>query len=293
MTPHSKENEMATENNDDAAGAPKRSSRYPAFGLDEAITKVGLLYKADKGSGSVVESALKHMGYKSRSGPANQCLATLKRFGLISSDGSRVTPTKRAITICVLPTTDKRRVDAIQEAALLPSLYRKLYDQYKATGLPSSESMQHELILSGDFNSSTVASIVKDFKTTMVFSGLTGVDGVISTAGGIDAAADSDEEGEDNAGAADDEDSPRQRTSQGKRRMVSTGMKEDVCSLGDQVAVLQWPEQLDDNTKADLKDWLDMMVKKINRAIGVVPRNAHSPQPKTSEQEGYDDETSE
>src|SRR5262245_11834843 len=113
-----------------------RSPRYPAISLREAVAKVKTIYDADKTAGTPTDAALRHMGYKSRSGPALTTIAALKRFGLIETRGGRAYPTSRAVTILRLPENDIRRKKALAEAALAPQIYQELFDRYKDTGLP-------------------------------------------------------------------------------------------------------------------------------------------------------------
>ena len=47
---------------------------------------------------------------------------------------------------------------------------------------------------------------------------------------------------------------------------MSTGLKEDACSLDEGEAVFQWPENLSADSAADLSEWLTFIGKKIKRA---------------------------
>ena len=42
-------------------------------------------------------------------------------------------------------------------------------------------------------------------------------------------------------------------------------MKEDVFTLAEGDAVLQWPAPISPESYTDLKDWLDIMLRKIER----------------------------
>ena len=42
-------------------------------------------------------------------------------------------------------------------------------------------------------------------------------------------------------------------------------MKEDVFTLAEGDAVLQWPTTISPESYTDLKDWLDLMLRKIER----------------------------
>ena len=47
------------------------------------------------------------------------------------------------------------------------------------------------------------------------------------------------------------------------------GFKQDVFTLSEGDVVLRWPEGLSSESFEDLKDWLEIMQKKIARAAGV------------------------
>ena len=51
-------------------------------------------------------------------------------------------------------------------------------------------------------------------------------------------------------------------------------MKEDVFTLDEGNAVLQWPATLSLASYADLKDWLDLMLRKIERQAPADDENA-------------------
>jgi hypothetical protein len=157
-------------------GGHVRSPRYPAISLPAAVVKVKALYDADKTAGTPMQAVWGHLGYKSKSGPAAGALAALKRFGLAEVKSGRVYPTKRAIAIICLPKGDKRRDEALRDAVMSPDLYANLVEMYRESGLPSVESLQHELLMGGDFNHNAVPGLVRDFVASLEFAGLS-VDG--------------------------------------------------------------------------------------------------------------------
>jgi hypothetical protein len=249
---------MASEPDDQEVGSSGvRSPRYPSMALKEAVAKTKAIYDADKTAGSPVRSALARMGYRSKSGPATAALGALKRFGLIESREGRVYPTTRAVTILRLPEEDQRRKEALREAVLAPSLYRQLVDQYRESGLPSPESLEHELILGGKFNHNAIPGFVKDFFESLKFAGLTDENGVLS--GFVErGAGHDDEEGED-----DEEDDPKAVNK--RRRPMTEGTKEDVYTLAEGDVVLQWPIGLSQKSLAEVEDWLGLMLRKLKR----------------------------
>ena len=192
---------MAEEDDDAGNGSNTvRSPRYPAIGLREAVAKVKAIYDKDKTSGTPTQAVWALMGYSSKSGPAVMALAALKRFGLVEVRNNRAFPTQRAVAIICLPETDQRHKDALAAAAAAPSLYKELLVKYRDTGLPSQESLKHELMLDDRFNHNAIPGLVKDFLASLRYAGLTDQAGVLlrDEKGGSSAMdADSNDEGED------------------------------------------------------------------------------------------------
>lgn len=244
-----------------------RSPRYPAIGLEEAVKKVRMLYEADQQAGSPAETAVKHMGFKSRSGPANTTLAALKRFGLVESQGSRIVPTRRAVSILLLPSDDRRRVDAMQDACMEPEIYRELFERFRETGFPSEETLQHDLVLEEGFNPNSVKGFVKDWKESLIYCGLTDDDGgVLSSKYSGDDWLNEDQAPEPSV--VRDRSAENPGRSEPKQRTKSRGTKEDVYTLSGGDAVLQWPESISEEEYEEIADWLQLLLKKMKRSIG-------------------------
>jgi hypothetical protein len=186
---------MAQDDDDDDAGQGTgvvRSPRYPAISLRDAVAKVKAIYDKDKTAGTPMQAVWPLIGYSSKSGPAVMALAALKRFGLVEVRANRAFPTARAVAIICLPEKDQRRKDALADAASSPGLYRELLDKYRNTGLPSVDSLKHELILDDRFNHNAIPSLVKDFFSSLRYAGLTNDDGVLLGVGGGESPGDED-----------------------------------------------------------------------------------------------------
>ena len=153
-----------------------RSPNYPAVGLREAIDRVRKFMTVDGRAGATPEIAAKHIGYASAHGQAYSVLAALKKFGLAEDKDGRIVPTQRAIEIISLPENDLRRTKAIRDAALLPSVYVELIEQYRKTGLPSDETLEGELKAYRGFNPNAVKEFLKGFRETLEFAGLSDLD---------------------------------------------------------------------------------------------------------------------
>jgi len=149
-----------------------RSPNYPAVDLAKAIERVEKFFKADGKAGAVADIAAKHLGFTTAHGTAMSVLAALKKFGLVAEVNERIVPTQRAIEIVNLAADDPRRIQAIRDAALSPSIYRELFDAHRTTGLPSNDALERELVTYRQFNPKAVVGFVADFKASLEFAGL-------------------------------------------------------------------------------------------------------------------------
>lgn len=127
--------------------------------------------------------------------------------------------------------------------------------------------MRRYLIRDLKFNDNAVGPFIAEYKATIDFAKLTDSDII-------------DEEGGDGDGGDGDEDrhdQDRQRGRLKRSRPMSTGLKEDVCSLEEGEAVFQWPENLSAESAADLDEWLKFIGKKIKRAAEKANRSGDDP----------------
>ncbi len=150
----------------------QRSPNYPTVGLEEALARVGKLFKEDGRAGATPEIAAKHIGYATAHGQAYSVLSALKKFGLLDEGKGRVFPSQRAIELLNLPTADPRRIQGLKDAALSPPIYRELVELHANTGLPGDEALEAELVTYKNFNPKSVAGFVKDFRATLEYAGL-------------------------------------------------------------------------------------------------------------------------
>lgn len=176
--------------NEGDGGKQRRFQTYPSIDLEEALSRVKLLYDKDKTAGAPTEAAIKHMGFNSKSGPAMATIASLRKFGLVNSENMRIVPTQRAIEILILPDDDVRKVQAMKKAAVSPPLFAELFNRFQKTGIPSPESLRSDLILESKVNPNVARQVVDDFKSTLIYAGLTDKDGILLS---VDVEADTDD----------------------------------------------------------------------------------------------------
>jgi hypothetical protein len=149
-----------------------RSPNFPTVGLSEAVDRTKRFVKDNGKAAAMPAVAAKLIGFASAHGQAYSVLSALKKFGLLEEKDGRVAPTQRAMEIVSLPEADPRRLKAIKEAAVAPSIYAELIEQFRDTNLPNDDTLAGELIAYKGFNPNSVKEFLKAFRETMDFAGL-------------------------------------------------------------------------------------------------------------------------
>ena len=198
-------------------------------------------------------------GQKLTSSSFLQTLSALKAFGLIVDEGTggdrRFKLTDLALRI-LLEAREELRIAAVTEAATKPPLLKEFQDRW-STGRPSDDHCISELLLDHGFNRNTAANFLKVFDETFRFLGGSPSDNNVESNEG--------EEASDASGCAPPEHERRRTPRQRVPRKEMSGMKEDVFTLAEGDAVLQWPTTISIESYTDLKDWLGLMLRKIER----------------------------
>lgn len=151
-----------------------RSPNYPAISLERAISFAQTLYEKFKQSPIAYEVAARGLNYSPTSSVGMQIMASISYYGLIDVEGSgknkRVKLSDFAFKIIV----DKRTVSperdtAIKQAALNPSIFKKIKDDFP-NDIPADEALQYDLVMKYKFNPASVHQLIKMFKETMAYA---------------------------------------------------------------------------------------------------------------------------
>lgn len=257
------------------SGTPKhRSPNYPAIDLKVAAEKLPDLFKAMKRHPVGVENAAKAMGFSYKSSTGRLALAAMRAFGLFENErgaggDSLVKLTTRALDIGTdYPAGSPEWLAAVKAAALAPKVHADLWKKY-GDSLPADDELRRYLVRELKFNDNAVAQFIQEYKDTIKFAKLSDSDII-----GDDEGEGGDGEGGDDG---DRRNQNRQRGRLKRSRPMSTGLKEDVCSLEEGEAVFQWPENLSAESAADLDEWLKFIGKKIKRAAEKAGRSDDAP----------------
>jgi hypothetical protein len=150
----------------------QRSPNYPTVGLREAVDRTKRFVTTNGKGAAMPAIAAKLIGFATAHGQAYSALSALKKFGLLEETGGRVAPTQRAMEIVSLPEADPRRLKAIRESAISPTIYAELLKEYSDTNIPNDETLAGELVAYKGFNPNGVKEFLKAFRETIEFAGL-------------------------------------------------------------------------------------------------------------------------
>jgi hypothetical protein len=125
-----------------------RSPNYPQIGLKEAIQRVSSVYKRDYQAPLTRDLAADRLGYSGLNGKSLAVLAALGKFGLLEGRGEETRVTDLAVRILAFPAGSAERRAALEEAAGRPELFVNL-DQRFARGQATDGAIRAWLITRG------------------------------------------------------------------------------------------------------------------------------------------------
>ncbi|HLC10565.1 MAG TPA: hypothetical protein VJL56_01830 [Candidatus Bathyarchaeia archaeon] len=147
----------------------ERSPNYPAVSLDEAIELARALYSKEKRTSVSPEVAARALGYTSLSGPARVKLAALKKYGLIEGDTHGVKISDLALRILISPQGSDEQMQAIQEAALKPDIFKELAGTHAEA---SDDALRSHLMLTRKFTEEGTRHLIRAFRDTFALAKL-------------------------------------------------------------------------------------------------------------------------
>jgi len=151
--------------------AKERSPNYPGIDLGTALEKARILREREGKHYAPAETILHHWGYVPKSSGGLISLSALKKFGLIDDEGKgekrQVKLSDLALRILLDDREDSReRIEAMQEAALNPTIHQKLWKQYGAE-LPSDENLLVILRRDEHFTDNAATDLIKEYRSTI------------------------------------------------------------------------------------------------------------------------------
>lgn len=163
-------------------GNVMRSRAYPSMDLGAAVQRVSLFNKNLGSTGSYERDAVAvGIGYKSLSGASTRAIGALVHYGLLERHKDKYSLSDLAKTILFQYETDEQQRHAIKEAAVNPSLFRELTEQYVGAEIPSLLS---NILTSPKYgiNPRVKDEVAAVYKATLDYAGLL-KEGIVSMPG--------------------------------------------------------------------------------------------------------------
>lgn len=151
----------------------ERSPNYPALDLPSAVALTKMLWQKEGRSQMSMPALAQALGSTSDglSGPFRSKIAALRQYGLIDKAGvgkAKLSP--RGVTIGLRSQDDPGYWEAIQEAALAPSLFQDLWARFSEGG--SDTNIRNFLVEDKGFALAGAERAVRAFRETVAFAKL-------------------------------------------------------------------------------------------------------------------------
>jgi len=237
--------------------------------LAKTIEKAKDVYDACKQIQVPITAIHTRWGCKPMSGLVLQTVAALKAFGFVEVSGDKEKRTVRLTddAVKIIRGHPDRR-DLLREAALKPSIYSELWEKYKMDGIPPDDILGNYLEWDKKFNPKAIAGFIADFHATIDFAGLQAGD-TVGNGDNSDGIENADTPGDGNNNPPSDhafEMTPPKRIELPKG---GADMRTDTFTLEEGPTIaLQYPSSLSASSYEDLRDWMEIELRKIKRLIG-------------------------
>ena len=221
-----------------------RSPSYPQIGLREAVQRVKTVYDRDYQNVLTRSVAAERLGYSGLNGKSLAVLAALGRYGLVEGRGDEVRVSDLAARILAYPPTAPERHQAVADAAHAPALFGRLDERF-AQGQASDAAIRAWLVTQG-FIPPAAESAVRAYRETKQFLAEQPM-----------------------AAAAPDSASaippPVAMTPPPRQE----GLRRAVFGLAEGEVVITAPVFLSPESVSDLRDYLDVFMKRALREAGL------------------------
>ena len=218
-------------------------------------------------------------------------MSALRQYGLLEEAGGKSRISERAYTLIQYPAGSPERSQAIKAAIREPNLFGELLSEF-SDGLPSDAALSSNLLKRG-FNPEVIGDVIRIFRETVSLDSGKNVeypsirigDFVQWISQGMDQFESprrvvklSDDgkfaffDGTSTGAPVEQLERAPAPTEEGEGRKTSrvtpkAGMNSDVFTLKEGDVVLQWPTSMSPESYEDLKDWIELMTRKVRRSV--------------------------
>jgi hypothetical protein len=251
--------------------AKVRSPNYPAIDLGAALEAVRPAWKAEHRNKMPKAVLARHLGYGSLNGRALGKIGAVRAYGLVEGAGNELRISDDAVIALTSP--DKAGFvykDAMLRLALKPQLFLDLRNE-NPDRLPSEDNLQFQLVQKG-FTEDAAGKAAKNFLATMrlVFDGAEAHNPTFAKPEAEASMAQAHEAGHTNLGR------PKDLTVAppgiGKTALLAGATRQEVITLDEGDVTITFPADLSSQSFDDLKDHMDLFVKKMQRRANLRAR---------------------
>jgi len=155
-----------------------RSRSNPALSLEEAFARLEKMKEEIGLNGPFSrETVVKGIGYSSVSGTSGRAVAALVHYGMLDRLKDMYTLSELGKKYLV-PTSDIEREQAIEDAALQPTLFKDVFDDYVGQVLPNK--LANILTVKYGIQYKVAGSAVKIIESSFRFAGLLGNNNILA-----------------------------------------------------------------------------------------------------------------
>ncbi|WP_158815265.1 hypothetical protein [Methylocapsa sp. S129] len=255
---------------------PEAGQRFPFIPLARAIERARELYKIANGHEVPFATAVGAWGYAEKSSGGSQTAAALKAFGLLEdiagSDVRKVKLTDAAMRIIRDPRDiSPDRDGLIREAAMKPALHREILEKYSGMP-PSDEALKAFLLIDRGLKDEAVPDLIREFAATMSFAKIsesaTIQDMKSETASAsdyIEAVIIKAERPAVSSSASVSRSLLDESPTSVHYPKAKGGMLQEIFNLDEGPVTLSFPSDLSRESYEDLKDQLDLFLRRAER----------------------------
>lgn len=254
--------------------AKARSPAYPAIGLKEAVEGVARIYKEDYQNPISREVAAKHMGYTGLNGKSLGALSALLKYGLLEGRGAETKVSNCAVQIIAHEPGSSFRVDALKEAMTAPELFVDL--DLRFDGGKASDQAIRAYLLMQKFIPSAADNAIRSYRDTKALL-TTELQAYNASNETTPDSPVREPERSKMQGSSVYQSEKTPATVASKEVPLSIGLRKEVFGLDEGDVVITFPENISAASFDDLKSYLDLFIKKMQRrAKGTHPLKALS-----------------
>ena len=245
--------------------AKGRSPSYPAIGLKEAIDKVRMVYAKDYQNKVPKAVIAGHMGYKGLNGGSLPVIAALGQYSLLEGRGDETCVSDIALKIVAHEPGESVRYRAMEEAASAPELFLELHKRFP-NGSASDAAIRAHLLMS-KFLPSATDTVIRSYRETMDL--LNAEESAYKRQNPEAAFQVQMNEAYEDVDVADllGQRARPQRSASGAepRQEARSDVRREIITLDEGDVVISFPDALTADSVADLKDSLDLLIRRMQR----------------------------